>query len=111
MAIVPLFTAWVSEASVLWTGLGGAAELAEDEVENAGDLRKFKEDMTLAAIRRLAQRAAVTRAAQSAERTKRRMNQQQNKKVKKGPFTQALRKKKRRAAVAAAASGPAAAEP
>ena len=37
-------------------------ELAEDEVENAGDLRKFKEDASAAAIRRLAQRRAATRA-------------------------------------------------
>ena len=57
-------------------------ELAEDEVENAGDLRKYKADLNAAAIRRLARRAAATRASRARCRTKRKIAQQQKAAVK-----------------------------
>ena len=71
-------------------------ELAEDEVENAQDLRKFREDVTLGAIRRLAQKAAVARAQQSKNRAARKLKIERNKKLKKGKLLQGMSKKKRK---------------
>ena len=83
------------------------ADLAEDEIDNAGDLKRYVAEVGQEVLKKLGRKRAATRAAINSRRVKLRAQRGRRKRLSKGKCVKRAQSKKR-AAGAAAAGAPAA---